>query len=123
MLQTTPGAFAVSPLSPRAREGAYEARDRIQAVAGVKNKKIDGAVLALFRALDPKKFEGFARVRADDVAPACMERLAGKGADAEFAAYCQGRIEELKTRKREIAEEQRLEFLTVMLGRLHPEKE
>jgi hypothetical protein len=40
-----------------------------------RKQKIDEAVLALFRALDLKKFEGFDRVVADDVALACMERF------------------------------------------------
>jgi hypothetical protein len=113
---------ALSTDSLRTSEGAYEVIKVVEAVASTKSKKIDNAVLALFRALDLKKFEGFDRVVVDDVALACMERLAGKGADAEFAAYCRGRIEVLKTRKREIAEEQRLELLTTMLGRLRPKE-
>jgi hypothetical protein len=113
---------ALSVDSLRTREGADEVIRVIEVLAGVQNEKIDEAVLALFRAPDLKKFKGFDRVWADDVALACMERLVGKGTDAEFAAYCRGRIEELKARKREIAEEQRLGFLTTMLGRLRPEE-
>jgi hypothetical protein len=103
-----------------AREGTYEATDLVQSLAGINNDKVDGAVLALFRSIDLEKFHGSDRVVADSLALACMERLAGKGLDDEFAAYCEGRIRELKGRKREIAEEQRLEFLTEMLRRLRP---
>jgi hypothetical protein len=105
-----------------AREGTEEATRAVWSLAGIKNERVDRAVLGLFRSLDLTRFEGSDRVVADDLALACMGRLAGKGFDDEFAAYCEGRIRELKGRERNIGEEQRLQILSTLLGRLRPKK-
>jgi hypothetical protein len=95
-----------------------EQTDLIEGLAGVRSDRLDRAVAAVFRSMDPARHEGFDRVIADDLALACMDRLIGKGMDAEFESYCERRIAELKQRDREIAENQRLEFLGERLRRI-----
>jgi hypothetical protein len=92
----------------------------VEGLSGIRSERLDEAVARLFRSLDLARFKGFRRTYADDLALACMDRLAGKGMDAEFRAYCEKRIRELEGRHREIAEEQRLGFLRERLQRLRP---
>jgi hypothetical protein len=85
--------------------------DLIEGLAGLRSSELDEAVVGVFRSLDPGHYEGFDRLGADDLALACMDRLAGKDMDKEFAAYCERRVGELRGRPRQLAEDQRLEFL------------
>jgi hypothetical protein len=47
-----------------------------------------------------------------------MDRLLGKGLDKEFATYCDKRVRELQNKKREVAEDQRLRYLSQMLHKI-----
>ena len=76
------------------------------------------AILRVFQSLDLKRYKESDRIDADDVAVACMDRLIGKGMDAEFRVYFEQRIRELEQKQRGHAEEQRLESLRERLRRI-----
>jgi hypothetical protein len=96
-----------------------EQTELIQGLSAIRSRKLDEATAQVFRSLDLTRHEGTNRVVADDLALACMDRLIGKGLlDKELRAYCEQRIRELQGRRREIAEDQRLELLQKQLRRI-----
>jgi hypothetical protein len=113
---------ALSADSLNSREGMYDQTAKVRSLTRIQSKAVDGAVLALLRAVGLAKFEGLDRVVADDLVLACMGRLAGGDLDGELAAYCDGRIGELQGRGREVAEDQRLQLLSNMRERLSLQK-
>src|SRR5262249_4879181 len=90
----------------------------IRGLSGVQSSKLDKAITRVYRSLDLERYQGSYRTIADDLALACMDRLIGKGMDREFEAYCERRIAELRQRRRQGGEDQRLEFLSERLQRL-----
>lgn len=90
----------------------------IQGLSNVRSEKLDDAIIKVFQSLDLKRYTESDRIDADDVALACMDRLIGKGMDAEIRAYCEQRIRELEQKTRGYAEEQRLQALRERLGRI-----
>lgn len=97
-------------------------KDFINGLRTIRSDSLDNAVANVFRSLNLEKFVGYERIHADSVALACMDRLIGKGMDAEFETYCEKRIQELQSTKREAAENQRLRFLEERLDRIRKAK-
>ncbi len=90
----------------------------IEGLSNVRSAKLDEAIVKVFQSLDLKRHKESDRIDADHVAVACMDRLIGKGMDAEFRVYCEQRIRELEQKQRGHAEDQRLEALHERLRRI-----
>jgi hypothetical protein len=94
----------------------YHQAGLIGRLSFIESEKVDEAVARVFRALDWRQYEVAERVWADQLAFACMDRLIGKGMDRDFEAYCLGRLEDLKQRKREVEDVLSLKWLEQRLG-------
>jgi hypothetical protein len=108
-------AAAADAQAPLSEQGHTEL---ITALAPFRSEAVDEAVRRMFLAADLKRYKGFEQIYTDDFVLACVDRLAGKGLDRQFAAYCRGRVAELSQGQRQFAETQRLQLLRAALGRL-----
>jgi hypothetical protein len=114
-----PVALKLLRLPRHDRDQAY----LLEGLVGIQSEKLDTAVREVFRSIDPQRYAGSDKVYADDLATACMDRLIGKGLDAELQRYCETRIRELEQKERDHYEERALQGLRERLQRIQEPKD